>query len=161
MDFKNGIPWDMLLMIAALLGLGGVFSETGVNTFITNVFAPMIENISGNPFLFVALICLMIYVIRFIIINPLMLLTVFIPLLVPFAQAAGISPWVVLFVLLAASSSWQQLYMSNFALVGFAAYGGESVLDYNQLAKLSWVYLAVNFVALLLMVPYWMMIGLI
>ncbi len=160
-DFKNGIPWDMLLMIAALLGLGGVFSETGVNTFITNVFAPMLQNISGNPFLFVALICVMIYIIRFILINQLMLLTIFIPLLVPFAQSAGISPWIVLFVLLTASSSWQQLYMSNFALVGFAAYGGESVLDYNQLAKLSWVYMAVNFVALLLMVPYWMMIGLI
>ena len=90
-----------------------------------------------------------------------MLLTVFIPLLVPFAEAAHISPWIVLFILLTSSSSWQQLYMSNFALVGFAAYGGETVLDYNQLAKLSWVYMAVNLLALCAMVPYWMMIGLI
>ena len=160
-DFKNGIPWDMLLMIASLLGLGGVFSETGINSFITDLFAPIISNVSGNPFLFIGLICIIIYIIRFIIINPLMLLTIFIPLLVPFAQAAGISPWIVLFVLLTASSSWQQLYMSNFALVGFAAYGGESVLNYNQLAKLSWVYMTVNFIALLVMVPYWMMLGMI
>lgn len=160
-DFKEGIPWDMLLMIASLLGLGGVFKETGINGFITGVFSPLISGISGNPFLFVILICLIIYLIRFIIINPLMLLTVFIPLLVPFAEAAHISPWIVLFILLTSSSSWQQLYMSNFALVVFAAYGGETVLDYNQLAKLSWVYMTVNLLALCAMVPYWMMIGLI
>lgn len=160
-DFKDGVPWDMLLMIASLLGLGGVFKATGINDFITSVFSPIISLISGSPMLFVVLICLMSYVVRFIIINPLMLLTIFIPLLVPFAQAAGISPWIVLFVLLTASSSWQQLYMSSFALVGFAAFGGESVLDYNQLAKLPWVYMGVNLIALALMVPYWSLIGLI
>lgn len=41
-DFKAGIPWDMLLMIGALMGLGSVFDAVGINQFVSTLVTPMV-----------------------------------------------------------------------------------------------------------------------
>ena len=51
--------------------------------------------------------------------------------------------------------------MSNFGIPAFGMWGGEENLDYNQLAKPSWVYCVLNIIAIIVSIPFWKMIGLI
>lgn len=160
-EFKNGVPWDMLLLIGTMMGLGPVFEEVGLNNFIYQVMSPAISRITGNVFVFLLAYSLLISSIRMVITNVITLFMVFIPLFIPFAQSLGISPWVLGFVTLVSQTHWGLLYMSNFGIPAYSMWGGQEMLNYNQLAKPSWVYCVLNLVAIALSIPFWKLIGLI
>ena len=160
-DIKAGVPWDMLLMVGTLMGLGSVFAEVGVTDFITTVFSPMVNLVSGNVVIFLVAFSLLFGLVRLVITDVITLFTVFIPLFIPFGAALGISPWILGFIALVSQTHWGMLYMSNFGIPAYGMWGGEENLDYNQLAKPSWIFFALNIVAIVVSIPFWQLIGLI
>ncbi len=160
-DFTGGVVWDMLLMIGALMGLGTVFSEVGINAFIANHVTGIVSSVSSNPYLLVIFIAVLMYVIRYVYTSQMAILPVFMPILTPICVAAGISPWVPAFTILAASATWNVLYQNTFAMQGFAAFDGDHNVEFSKLSKMSYIFMAVNLAALLISVPIWQMMGLI
>ena len=160
-DFKNGVPWDMLLMIGTLMGMGAVLKEVKITEYIANVAAPLVNMISGNVYLFIICLSVGLYIIRYVYSDVMSILAVFMPLLLPLATAAGISPWIVAFTILTSSATWNVIYQNTFAMQGFAAFGGEENVKFGSLSKLSYVYMGLNLVGLLVSVPIWQLVGLI
>ena len=158
-ELKNGVPWDMLLMVGTLMGLGGVFAEVGLTDFITQVFTPVVNLVSGNIVIFLIAFSLIFSLVRMVVTDVITLFTIFIPLFIPFANALGISPWVLGFIALVSQTHWGMFYMSNFGIPAYGMWGGEEMLDYNQLAKPSWVYCVLNIVAIIVSIPFWKLIG--
>lgn len=160
-DLTGGIVWDMLLMIGALMGLGTVFAEVGINTFIANHVTGIVSSISGNPYILVIFISVLMYVLRYVYTSQMAILPVFMPILTPICLAANISPWVPAFTILAASATWNVLYQNTFAMQGFAAFDGDHNVEFSKLSQMSYIYMLINLVALLISVPFWQLIGLI
>lgn len=160
-EFKNGVPWDMLLMVGTMMGIGPVFEEVGLNAFIMETFTPVVNLVSGNVFIFLIAFSLLFSLVRMVITNVITLFVVFIPLFMPFAVALGINPWVLGFIALVSQTHWGLLYMSNFGIPAFGMWGGEEMLNYNELAKPSWVFCVLNLVAIAVSIPFWQIIGLI
>lgn len=160
-DLKTGIPWDMLMMSGSLMGLGSVLAEVGLTDYIVKLTSPMVNFISGNVYLFVAVIAIMIYLVRYVYFGMMSVCATFMPLIVPIAAAAGINPWVVAFAMLTAGGTWNTIYQNSCALQGFAAYGGEDVVDYGKLSNFSYLYMIINLIALMASVPIWRFMGLI
>lgn len=160
-DLKTGIPWDMLLMSGSLMGLGSVLAEVGITDYIVILTEPLITVISNNVYLFVAVVAIMIYLVRYVYFGMMSVCATFLPLLVPIAAAAGISPWVVAFAMLTAGGTFNTIYQNSCALQGYAAYGGEDVVDFGKLSNFSYLFMAINLVGLLASIPVWRLLGLI
>jgi DASS family divalent anion:Na+ symporter len=160
-DFKAGVPWDMLLMIGALMGLGAVFNSVGINEYITTLVTPVVNSISGNPYLFVALIAGVLYALRFVYADTMTILVIMVPLLTPLANVAGISPWIGAFTVLTSCATWNVIFQNTFMMQGYAAYGGDETVSFGSLSKLSYVFMVVNLIALWISIPLWQIAGLI
>ena len=111
--------------------------------------------------LLVIFIAVLMFVIRYVYTSQMAILPVFMPILTPICVAAGISPWVPAFTILAASATWNVLYQNTFAMQGFAAFDGDHNVEFSKLSKMSYIFMAVNLAALLISVPIWQMMGLI
>ena len=98
---------------------------------------------------------------RYVYANIMTILAIFMPLLIPVAQSAGISAWVIAFTMLTAAATWNVIFQNTFAMQGYAAFGGEEKVKFGQLSKLSYVYMVLNVVALLASIPIWQLIGVI
>lgn len=160
-EVKSLISWDTLLMSGALLGIGAVFDAVGINAFVSAAVTPFMQQISGNAYLFAAFVSVLMYLLKLIYSNTMALLAIVGPILIPVAQAAGISPWVAIYMTMVPCYTWNVIYQCNYVVIGFAAFDGERNLHFGSLTKLSYVFMVVNIFSLWLMVPYWKLLGLI
>jgi DASS family divalent anion:Na+ symporter len=160
-DFKAGVPWDMLLMIGALMGLGAVFNSVGINQYITTLVTPVVNSISGNPYLFIGLIAIVLYVLRLVYTDTMTILVIMIPLLTPLANVAGISPWIGAFTVLTTCSTWNVIFQNNFMMQWYDSYVWDETVSFGALSKLSYIYMVVNLLALWISIPLWQIMGLI
>lgn len=160
-DFTKGVGWTMLLIIAILVGLGSVFNEVGINAAISTLVQPMVAPIAHMPVVLLVAVTVICYLLRFVITSQMTSLPILMSVLLPICETAGISPWVMGFVILTATSTWNVIYQNTFAMQGFAAYDGENNIAYGQVAKSSMCYMAVNILGILISVPIWSAMGLI
>lgn len=158
-DFTKGVGWTMLLIIAVLVGLGNVFGEVGINTFVATLIQPIVTPIAGNPYILLTAITLICYILRFVITSQMTALPIFMSIMLPICDVSNISPWIMRFVILTATSTWNVIYQNTFAMQGFAAYDGEKNVIYGQLAKSSICFMLVNIVAIIISIPIWNMMG--
>ena len=160
-DFTKGVGWTMLLIIAILVGLGNVFAEVGINAAVSALVQPMVAPLAHMPVVLLIAVTVLCYLLRFVITSQMVSLPIFMSVLLPICETAGISPWVMGFVVLTASSTWNVIFQNTFAMQGLAAYGGEDNIAYGQVAKSSMCYMAVNILGILISVPIWSAMGLI
>lgn len=156
-DFIKGVGWTMLLIIAILVGLGNVFEEVGINAYAATLVQPLVTPIAGNPYILLIAITLICYALRFVITSQMTALPIFMSVMLPICAVSNISPWVMGFVILTATSTWNVIYQNTFAMQGFAAYDEQVV--YGKLAKSSICFMLVNIVAIIVSIPIWSMMG--
>ena len=158
-DFTKGVGWTMLLIIAILVGLGNVFEEVGINAFVATLIQPLVTPIAGNPYILLTVITLICYVLRFVITSQMTALPIFMSIMLPICEVSNISPWVMGFVILTATSTWNVIYQNTFAMQGFAAYDVDKNVVYGQLAKSSICFMLINIIAIVISIPIWSMMG--
>lgn len=159
-QMRSDIPWDMLMMSGALQGLGTILKNTGVSSKLIEVASPLVASISSNPALFICLVAIGTYIVRYVYFGMMSVCATFLPLLIPLAMAANISPWCVVFAMLTGGGTWNTIYQNSCALQGFGQYGGEEQVNFNKLSTMSYVYCGINLIALLASLPVWRMMGL-
>ncbi|MFH1079869.1 MAG: SLC13 family permease [Pseudomonadota bacterium] len=158
-DFRSDMGWDSLIFIGGIINLGNVLPALKIDQWIVSIFSPLIAPLMSNLYLFIVVLSLSIYAIRFILVSFTATTAIFTVVLVPFALQAGINPWVTGFLLYVSSNIWLAFYQNSTFLTAYYAVGGEMV-THRQIVPFSAAYCIVSIAASLLSVPFWQYLGL-
>lgn len=157
-DFRNRVPWESIVFIAASTSLASVFSTTGISTWVGDTFSGMLSPLFASPVIMVVATSVIIYLFRFFFVSQTGLMTIFVVACAPFAEAAGINPWCFGFIVLNIVNCFPMKYSNATVLTALAASG--QMCEFKQVQKMSHVYLVACIVGLLLCIPIWKLSGL-
>lgn len=158
-SFRAKIGWDSIYFIGGILCLASVFPVLGVDKWIGALVGPMMKPLIANMYLFVIIVPLALFALRFVLVSQTASLMIFVVLFTPLAQAAGMNPIVPAFIVLCSVNLWNVIYQNTTFLAGF--YAANGMVRHSQTIKMSVAYAAINIIALLASVPVWQMMGLI
>ena len=158
-EFREKIDWPFLLYLAGIVGLTAALNYLGLTRLLAERLPALGEIMRGSFALFVLLLAGLIFVIRLAVpisATIVILATLFMPV----AEAHGVNPWVVGFVILVLGEMWffpyQCSYYQQFQQLtrNCEFYDERSFLRFNWLSnglKLASVYAAI---------PWWKALGL-
>lgn len=159
-EFQNDLGWGLLVMLGGLLNIGPVMHGVHLDKWIGSVLSPYLGQIVSQPYLFVAVLAILIYLARFVI-DLAAGITLFTVVLIPIAQQAGINPWVVGMISYVSCCIWNLYYQNGNFLVAFSVIGGEDTVPYSKTVRMSMAYMVISIIGLWVSVPYWQHFGLI
>lgn len=159
-DFRQAIPWDALISIGGIISLGPVLSYLHIDRYLGHGFGLFIAPYAGNIYTFTIVLAIIIYLVRFVIVSQLVTITLFTVLLTPLAAHAGISPWILGFIIYCSSNVWNVFYQNATFQVAFYATEGEMV-SHRQMISFSLFYMIISLVALLVSIPFWKLLALV
>lgn len=153
-DFRSSIAWDSLIFICAVLNLTPVFETLHINEWIVAMFSPLMQQLTGNPYLFILGIALITVIVRFVIISEMAFISIFMVFLVPLVMQAGINPWVAGMVIYVMVTPWFVFYQNSLYVAAHYSTDGEMV-KFSDMSIFCTAYLFNSLLALLISVPYW------
>jgi DASS family divalent anion:Na+ symporter len=159
-DFQSKMLWSLMFFIGCAMSLGGVLGEVGVNAWLKEIIGPLVQTIS-NPYLLVFAMAVIVYFLRIVVTSLSASIIIFTTVFYPVAQAAGMDPWIAGMVVYCSTMVWYLRYQNANYLSAFAATGGDDMVKYNDTIKMSFGYMAISLIGLLVSVPYWQMLGMI
>jgi len=159
-DFRSGMGWDNMIFIGGIINLGSVLPVLKIDKWIAQMASPVIGPMISNIYLFIVVLCFAIYAIRFILVSFTATTAIFTVLFVPFAQQAGVNPWITGFIVYVSTGIWHVFYQNSTFLTSFYAVEGKMV-THRQMVPLSLAYSAISIAASLLSVPLWRYLGLV
>lgn len=153
-DFQTKINWQIVIVVGSILGLVALLQSSGVAAWIATLAAPVITPLASQPIVLVLALVLLTYVLRFAMVPP----TTILALVVAMFATSSIDPFVFAFSVMISAQIWIMPYMNPTILASMGFTEGRVVQkDINASAA---AFMAINFVALLASVPYWMGLGL-
>lgn len=158
-DFRSKIAWDSIIFIGAIINLATVFPALGIDRWVAEMVGPYIFPLMSNMYVFVVVLAVLLFFLRFVLVSQTATLTIFVVLLTPLALAAGINPLVTSFAVLVSVNLWNVIYQNTTFLA--ANYAADGMVKHSQTIKMSVAYAVINIVALLASVPLWKLTGLI
>jgi len=158
-EFRKDMPWDTAVFIGCIVGISYIFPALKIDKWMGSVLVPYLTPLASNPYLFLAGLAVVIYILRFALISMTATITIFTVMLSPVATAAGMSPWVIAITVSASMMLWNVSYQNLVYLVSYAASG--ELVSHKQTAKLCVAYMIVSIIAIMVSIPYWQMLGLI
>ncbi len=159
-EFRKDIPWDSIIFIGGIINLGSVLPYLKIDRWIAEAIGPIITPMLTNPYLFISVLAIATYLVRFVFVSMTATVAIMVTLMAPFATQAGINPWIIVMVIIASINVWTVNYQNSSYLTAYYATGGNMV-NHNQAAKMSLVYMVLSLVGLLASIPFWELIGLI
>src|SRR5437867_4390341 len=156
--FRTSVDWGFLVLFGALLGSGEVARVGGLHTWLADRLVST-TSLVHEPMVLVAFLALLTAASRIALPSrPAMLLLMLAT--VPTAPALGISPWVAGITVLLMANGWVLPYQGLEYLVARDATRGEAFSD-RQGTIFGAALAITRFVAILVSLPYWRMLGLI
>ena len=156
---KNNIDWGYLLFLGIVSSLAIIMPYLKIDRWIMEFIAPIISKFSLYPTVFLVVVALMVYFVRFFFNNSSTLIFLSI-ILIPAAQSIGIHPGVLLLTILMAIESWFLPYQGNTYLIAYYS-TDEKAFSHAQARKLMVAKFISSLLAIAISVPYWKMLGLI
>jgi di/tricarboxylate transporter len=152
------VDWPFLLFMGMVLSLADLTVQVGADAWLAGVIRQALGGASAHPAAAVTGAVLVTAGSRFLFPwqTAVPLLTV---ALTPFAQEAGLSPWIVALIALKAGNIFLVPYQSPYYLTVY--YGTEErAFTHEQARPFAWAYAGMVLVAVLLSLPYWRVLGL-
>ncbi|MDO5439211.1 MAG: SLC13 family permease [Erysipelotrichaceae bacterium] len=156
-EFINDTAWHLVIFYGIALGMGAVFSSVGITEWLVSTASPYMQGLS-NPYLFVTVLCAMIYVVR-IFLDQITTNTMVVGIVVPFATALGFDPFVAAVVVYGCSVVFYPMYVHPTMLVALGTLGGEENVDMGKAPLADVAYMVVNWLGFLACVPLWKLFG--
>ncbi len=156
-EFVSNTLWPLVVFIGSTLGFSTVFSAVGIDVWLGSVLEPIAAQLT-NPYLFVAVICLLTYVVRLFVAQT-ACNTLMVTIIYPLAVSLGMDPWVACVVIYGSSVIFYPLYTHSNILICYGACGGEENIDDKYFLKADIAFMVINLVAFLVSVPFWSMFG--
>ena len=114
-EFSASVPWTIILMVGAVLSLGNMFSATGADVFVTNLF--MSSGVASLNFtLFLLITVVFIYLLHTIAPVGAAIISLFLPILIGICTTLGVSPAIPT-MLLAFNQTGYEQYASAITLL--------------------------------------------
>lgn len=115
-EFRERIDWTFLVFLGALIGMVAVMRDVGMDEWLASQLGGLGRHMSDNFTLFVALLALTIFLIRQALpINA--TVVVLAAVLMPYASAVGVNPWLIGFLILFFSESFLFPYQASYYLL--------------------------------------------
>ncbi len=157
-DFKNGINWPFLFYLGAIIGIMRCVQEIGIDNWIVSYLSWLGDIASHQRIVFIVLI----YAISWL--GGLLLGTMAAPalmftLLMPVAQQAVMSSWLVAFIILMATEAWIFPYQSSYYLYFEEWVQENNHYDLRKTLSLNAWFSLIRLLAILLSIPFWRRIG--
>ena len=157
-SINSDVPWSLIIFIGCLLGMANYMGSLGWSTFIATILGPILAPVVNNKVLFIVVICVFTYLLRFLIIEQNTALIVVMAIFGGLMASAGIDLYVIIFVEFMSSMVWTVPYMNPFAMATLGIAGGKYV-TFKEMQKASFVYMAINLIGCLCSIPLWHMLG--
>ena len=159
-DFNTGVNWDLIVFFAIALGLGSIFSETGISQWFAGIVVPALAPIASNPWIFTFSIMIFMFLWRFFdVASFIPTIAILVSILPAIQEAYGISPlvWVAIFVMPA--NCFFMAYQNMWAMMSLSI-AGERAWTGRHLGVYGILYFAACMLSLLVAIPMWMRAGL-
>lgn len=144
--FRTEVAWESLIFIGCAVSLAAVLPAAGINKWLVVILGERSKGIFDNPFLLIIGLAIVMILGRFLILSEIAALTVFMAFFVPLADAAGINPWIIGFILNAFVVVYFLPYQSAVFLSAVYA-SGEDWVEPRKAARFSFTYTAFALVA--------------
>ncbi len=160
-DFNTKINWSFVSFAGAAINMATVITETGIDKWLGNVLGPLASGITGNPYIFVAVVAIVVTLTRFVIVDHMTCFVLYTVILIPFCLDAGISPWIAGISCYVVIQPFFVRYQNINYLAAYNSAGGDEVIGFQNGVKFSLVFTFISIIGLLASVPYWTLLGLI
>ena len=100
----ESVPWNMLMMVAVILAIGGclINDKTGIAPFLSTTVVPMLTSVPSS--LFLLIVIAVVVVLTNFLIN-MVVVAMFLPVIIPICAGMGLSPELVAFGIMLASTN--------------------------------------------------------
>ena len=157
-DKLKSVGWEPLFFVGAFLCLPNVFSELGINAFISGFLGDKVAPLMSNMFLLVPFIAILTYIIRLVFVSTsgttILITTVFLP----FCAQYGVHPFLIAATAYMSTNTWNVSYQNTQTVAALAANGPEWLTNRDVLSGSVW-YMIINLVALFCCIPFWSLAG--
>jgi len=158
-DFKSRIEWPAIFLIGCVFNMARVVKALNIDTWLTDALKPIMGMVMTNTFTMIVSIVVVIILIRFLITNMTSGSIIVAIVMMPSVMAAGINPWIVIFVAFTAANLFFFKYMNTIYLCAqFTTHGEMS--DHWPMAKFCMAFTVISTIGFLVSVPFWKMFGL-
>ena len=114
-EFRNHIDWPLLMFIGAIIAWVPIMHTTGLTDIIADRLAWLSQFADNRLPVLIGMLCLLIVIIRLVLPSGITVV-LFATATFPIADAAGISPWIVGFIILMMSEAHLFAYQHPFSL---------------------------------------------
>ena len=158
-DFRKRIDWALLIYLASLVGFGASFSFLGMDRWVSGRLGTLGSLLHDQLPLFFLLLSLGMMAVRLVLpMSPAIAIAA--TILMPMADAQGVSSWVVGFAILTLGEMWFFPFQSSQYLQLREMPRGETFFDERRFLAFNGVMNLVKIAALYLSIPYWRTLGL-
>ena len=112
-EIRSEMDWTTLLFVGAIIAWLPVMSLTGLDLLVAEHLGWLGDYMKSSFPLFVGLLCLLIVLVRLVLPEPITVI-LFVTALFPLASAAGVSPWVVGFIILTMAEAYLFSYQCGY-----------------------------------------------
>ncbi|MEQ8200721.1 MAG: SLC13 family permease [Syntrophomonadaceae bacterium] len=153
------LPWGTMIFCGFVLSMSSIISAVNIDKWIAKVVGPYLIPIMNHTGLFLALLCIVIYIVRMVVISQTLTTSMFFLLLLPVALKAGINPWIVGFACAVPICTWNVLPQSIPFLCAYGAADGGDYPSFPRAVKMSVFVMIWTIVSLWACIPVWRLMG--
>lgn len=154
------VQWTLIIFIAMLLSVAGEMSTLGVSAWLSKMLGPVLSPLLASPWIFIPVLCMVTFLLRFVIVSNLATLAIMVAIFGPLMAPAGMSMFVLVFVIFNCGSMWNVAYQNPLPLAALAA-SGEKYVTFNEFRYGSYAYMVMCVVGMTASIPLWQILGLI
>jgi di/tricarboxylate transporter len=152
------LDWDFILFYGVAVGIASQAECLGIGQLAAAAMSPWLGELAAHPALVVLGLTLGAIAVQIVLAKEQAILLVMIAL-VPAAPTLGIAPWVVVLIFLATSSLWFFPSQTPAYLVAYSTMEGR-LFSHHEARRVAFAFSGVIILSLLLVVPYWHLLGL-
>ena len=158
-QFRLSTDWTFLLYLGTLIGFVSTISYLGLDKQAASSLAFLGHYMKNQFWLFVAILSLTVIVLRFFVPTN-TAVAILASVLFPMAQALGVNPWVIGFILLMLSDIWIFPYQCTYYVQVEHEVAQEASIDRSTFLKFNALSNVVRVVAVFASIPFWKWLGL-
>ncbi|MCL6611578.1 MAG: anion permease [Peptococcaceae bacterium] len=158
-EFQKDINWPFLIYLGGLISLVNTMSYVGLDRWVGSHLHWMTGYMNDSFPLFVLLLCLGVVTVE-ILIPYGTTVAVFAAVFIPMAQASGINPWLIGFIIVFMADGWFFPYQSSTYMFFRELANRRPLFNERSLLSFNALTVIVRLAAVFASMPYWKMLGL-
>ncbi|MBF0412202.1 MAG: anion permease [Desulfamplus sp.] len=156
-EIRSQIDWTTLIFVGAIIAWLPVMSQTGLDKLVADNLGWLGDYMKTSLPMFIGMLCLLIVIVRLVLPEPITVI-LFVTALFPLANSAGISPWIVGFIILTMAEAYIFSYQCGYfiQLKEILLFNGlDSVYDEPRIIVFNVLMIIGRVLAIYASIPFW------